>query len=327
MQDTVELKNGLRTYRPSLDRYIFCSPSIESQVQQWIEGVRNGKASRNLMLTGPTGHGKTTLALAACQALGAVERDILEVNCANFRTLDDARGLIETSLSFAPVGGNYRVLILDEVHQMVANAQQAFLTPLEQLSDHTLVIACTTHPEQLAPAFRGRFYEIKLQTYTEEQILEILENLPELTIKPKQKVLIAQLAMGNPRRAIALAEAGLDENQEEVVRQEVMATDHFLAGLLAQDNKVMYLSTKLINQENKATFFEKTLRNLDAAYQMKLGLMPVLPRGELLALQELLKKYPWNGQALAEIYAELLQVSTESPQALKIWVLKMAARS
>ena len=322
-QDAPPLQNGLRTYRPDLDRYIFCSASVESQVKQWIAGVRDGQASRNLLLSGPTGHGKTTLALASCGALGADPRDISEVNCANFRTLDDARSLIDTSLSFAPGHGNYRVLVLDEVHQMVPNAQQAFLTPLEQLADSTIVVACTTHPELLAPAFRGRFYEIQIKPYDESQILEILEGIPALNCKPKQKVLIAQLALGNPRRAIALAEAGMSTEQEEQVREEVMASDRFLEGLLGRDSRLVYLTVKSLNQDSRGPFFEKITRQLDAAYQMKLNLMPVLPRGELIPLQELLKKYQWTAPQLGAVYADLLELSVRDHLALRSWSLRL----
>jgi DNA polymerase III gamma/tau subunit len=310
-------ENGLRTHRPSLDEYVFCNPIVAQEMRGWIEGIKNGTASRTLLLTGPSGHGKTSLALASAKALGASPRDITENNCANLRTLEDARSLL-TLLNFSPVGGTYRVLILDEVHQMMGTAIQAFLTPLEKLSKNTIVIACTTDPGKLAPAFRNRFYEIKLGSYTTEQIVDILSGLPGLKISPKTIALIAGSAGGNPRAAIGMAEKGLTETQAETINQENLATERFLNALYAQDKKTLWLATKLLSQDKMTDFYNRIVISLDAAYQIRLGLNTIhkIPQLEL---------SPLKTEEIAKILSDFLKLQKSNDITdLKVWVLTLA---
>lgn len=235
---TPYLPNGVRTYRPNLSEYTYATDQIAHEITRWLEGVPTGKTTRNLMLSGPTGLGKTTLALALCTELGVQLRDVSEINCANLRGIDAARTLIHSTLSFGPTTGNYRVLLLDEAHQMTPDAQQAFLTPLEQLSDKHIVIVCTSNPEFLLPAFLGRFYQIKLDVYPEEKIVDILMNLPEPPT-PEQAVLAAQLSRGNPRGAISYIERGLTAQDSEQLAQEVYRLENFITALVLKPNPIV----------------------------------------------------------------------------------------
>lgn len=307
------LSNGLRTHRPPLSDYVFCNQAVADEVSRWIAGIQDGSSSRCLMLSGPTGHGKTSLALASVKALGAVDRDISENNCANVRGLEDARSIL-TNLNFSPVGGTYRVLILDEVHQMTKDAIQAFLTPLEKLAPHTIVIACTTDPEKLAPAFRNRFYEIKVQPYTASQIVEILSNVPGINLPPKKLALIAGAAGGNPRVAIGMAEKGLTEAQVDSLVQGNLATDRFIDALYARDHKVLYLVSKLVTPDNRTDFFNRVIQSFDAAYQIKLGITTPYSVPQL-------KKYQWSENQIGYVLASFIRLSGLPLSELKAWLV------
>jgi len=277
------MPNGLRTYRPSLDHYSFCNPAVASQTRSWLAGVMDGTASRSLMLSGGTGLGKTTLAKALARKLKIVESEIYETNCANTRTLEDARSLVE-NLQYAPRTGTFRVLLLDEVHQMVPNAQQVFLTPLESLASQSLVMACTSDPSKLLPAFRNRFYEIKLSDYTEEGILEILDQLP-ISLDANVKALIAQRSGGNVRRAIDWVEKTLSgqiditnpDAVRETLRRETEPADQFFTGIVQGNWKQAAVATQLVTEETRRVFFERLTFLFETSWALGESLQAVIP--------------------------------------------------
>jgi DNA polymerase III delta prime subunit len=325
------LANGLRTYRPKLDQYVFCSADVKERVLSWVRGVPEGQVSRNLMITGGSGLGKTTLGIAVCQSLGAHPNDIQEINCASMRTLEDARNLVDT-LNFSPVRGKYRVLILDECHQMVSNAQQAFLTPLEQLPASTIVVACTSNPEQLLPTFKRRFYEIKLSDYDEDAMIEILSGLPA-ELKPVTIATIVEVASGNPGRAIALAESNAyaTEGQESPLLQEILVVENFFQALVENNTKKLFLYSQAVKDENRKLFFDKMLRYLEASWMVSAGLNPALSSKELLLIQTQVERLVWQGAVdlsakrmgfFSTLYAEFLSLSEKPTAHLKAWAMK-----
>jgi DNA polymerase III gamma/tau subunit len=328
----MELQNGLRTYRPDLEHFVFNSEALKGQILSWLDGVMSKKASRALLLTGPTGLGKTTLALAACQKLGASERDIKEINCADLRTLEDARDLLY-HLNFKPMEGEYRVLILDECHQMVPNAQTAFLTPIEKLSEQVLIIGCTSNPEKLTPAFRGRFYEIKLQEYTPEEIADILMQLP-LTppIKPAVAASIATHCGGNPRRAISMVEQnslGQPKNQEELIqslKQDEETILAFFKGMFVGEPKSLLLLSKLLKEESsRKLFFDKILMYLESFWMLLNNLQPAIAPKETETMKGIAQQYADKNDLLKHVgflHGEFVALSEKPWLSLKTWIMR-----
>lgn len=325
MSESVSTQNnGLRTYRPPLGKFTFNSPELQKRVEKWKQGVLDKTASRGLLLTGDVGLGKTSLALALCEALGAHPDDIQQINCASTRTLDDARDLI-ARMGFSPAFGKYRVLILDEVHQMVPNAQQAFLTPIENLVEETLLVACTSAPENLLPAFRSRFYEIRLESYSEESLTEILENLPQPP-KPKDIATIVRIANGNARRAIALAEGGIGADDHKSV-QISNAIDLFVPALMKKDYPTLMLILNQVSESEKQQFYKKVLPLLEGTWMTLMGQKAMVLMNEQKVITQIISG---NGsrisaQAVAKHYADLSLLQTRPLESLKGWVMGLAA--
>ena len=326
-----DLANGLRTYRPDLDHYVFCSDAFAEQVQAWIRGVPEGKTSRNLLIVGDSGGGKTTLGLAAGGKLGAHPSDIREVNCASLRTLEDARAMLDP-LNYSPSHGAFRVLILDEVHQMVANAQRAFLTPLENLPPTTIVVACSSQPELLLPEFKRRFFELRISEYSEDALIEILSSLPE-KLKPSLIAAIVSAAGGNPGRALALAENSSQvEGVENPLMQDLLLVENFYQALIEGNYVKIALYAQQVKEDNRKLFFEKILRFLEASWMVSTGLAPALPPKDLVRVEGNVARLVWTGlrpeenqikrkQFFGGLYGDFVGLSEKPLAHLKAWAM------
>jgi DNA polymerase III subunit gamma/tau len=143
-----------------------------------------------LLFTGPSGVGKTTIARMAARYANCETRsacgtcssclqhqhpDILELNAANTRGIDDMRALLD-QLKYSP-NYRHRVIVLDEVHQLTPQASQLLLKPLEEPYKHVTWILCTTDPQKLLPALRGRCLQFHLRPIDPEPMTEYLTRL------------------------------------------------------------------------------------------------------------------------------------------------------
>lgn len=218
----MELRQPLTIkYRPQK----FEDVAGQHQVIKKLQGiVTSGRVPNGLLLSGPSGCGKTTLGrmlasylncdtnnvcgtCKSCKA-GSNNPNIVEVNAADTRGIDDVRGLI-SQFRFKPTFGNFRVFILDESHALTPQAFQTLLKPLEDINQHTLVILCTTNPEKIPAAIKGRCMVLNLGTISEKDMedrLQVVAKAEKIKILKDEKITkrIIQASNGQMRDAIQL---------------------------------------------------------------------------------------------------------------------------
>ena len=97
------------------------------------------KMPHTFLFHGETGCGKTTIARIVAENLGCTENNLVEIDTGQFTGIDTVRD-IRKSAQFIPLGGGVRVFIIDEVHRMTKDAQNAFLKILEDTPPHIYFI-------------------------------------------------------------------------------------------------------------------------------------------------------------------------------------------
>lgn len=216
-----------RKYRPKSLKTIVGNESTVASLRS-LMGRKTGMPTTYL-LTGPAGCGKTTLSRIIAKELGAVQRDIRELNISNTRGIGEARKIIDGS-SFAPLGGKAKVYILNECHQSTKDFQDAMLEVLEEPPKNTYFILCTTEPEKLKATVRQRCTTFTVEPLMRNDIVKLLEKVLKKEKKTLDKKFLKQIsgvAEGSPRQALVFLDAVIDLKSKKEIEdtiQEITTT-------------------------------------------------------------------------------------------------------
>ena len=163
-----------RKYRPKK----FADLIVQEHIAAALRGaVAGGRVAHGYLFAGPRGVGKTTAARILAMALncerrgaagglagepcgecdsctrvwtGAANLDVVELDAASNRGVDDARDLRERAMYAASAEGRHKVYIVDEAHMLTREAWNALLKILEEPPPRVVFVFATTEPQKIA---------------------------------------------------------------------------------------------------------------------------------------------------------------------------------
>src|SRR5213083_2538535 len=158
-----------RKYRPRK----FSELIVQDHVAAALRGaVAQGRTAHGYLFAGPRGVGKTTAARVLAMALncpnqrdgepcgtcdsctriwnGQANLDVVELDAASNRGVDDARDLRERAMYAASVEHGHKVYIVDEAHMLTREAWNALLKILEEPPPRVVFVFATTEPQKIA---------------------------------------------------------------------------------------------------------------------------------------------------------------------------------
>ena len=95
--------------------------------------------------------------------------DLIEIDAASNRGIDEIRNLKDSALVAAPSGG-FKVFIIDEVHMLTKDAFNALLKILEEPPSHVVFILATTEPHKILPTVLSRVQRFDFKRLNQGQI-------------------------------------------------------------------------------------------------------------------------------------------------------------
>lgn len=195
----------------------------EATVESLENMMKRGTLPHTTLFHGPPGCGKTTMARILTKMLGCSEMDLKELNCSNNRGIETIRS-IEHRMTLGTARGSVRVWIMDEVHQLTNDAQNASLKMFEDTPEHVYFFLCTTDPAKLKKAILSRCNQIEVKAVPAKQLTAHLQFICEKeSIKVESKYLedIVEATDGMPRAALVMLDKlrhTTEANYESVIR-------------------------------------------------------------------------------------------------------------
>ncbi len=250
-----------RKYRPRA----FAEVAVQTHVADTLKGaIARGRVAHGYLLCGPRGTGKTTLArvlamalncehrgdpaldgepcgrCASCQRIwsGSASLDVVEIDAASNRGVDDARELRERAM-YAPSGDDrHKVYIVDEAHMLTREAWNALLKVLEEPPPRVVFVFATTEPQKIAQAAApvlSRLQRFDLKRIGPGEIRQRLAavlDAEQVPYEPEALGLIARAADGGLRDALSLTDQVLSIGEAGAVTAGRVRT---ALGLIADD--------------------------------------------------------------------------------------------
>jgi len=101
----------IKKYEPTIEEFVGNSEIVENMMK-WAILWKSGKKQRPVMLCGPPGIGKTTLAYALAKKMNW---DIMETNASNLRDKESLNRIVGAASSYESLFGKTRLILIDEV--------------------------------------------------------------------------------------------------------------------------------------------------------------------------------------------------------------------
>ncbi len=268
-------------YRPSS----FDSVIGQKQITKTLENsIKENKIPSAILFCGPRGVGKTSCARIFAREINNFDYNddlsfnIFELDAASNNKVEDIRDLID-KVRIPPQSGKYKVYIIDEVHMLSKNAENAFLKTLEEPPPHIVFILATTEKNKILPTILSRCQIYDFNRISEN---EIAENLKQICVKEDVKFedkalhIIAKKSDGSLRDSLTILDRVVNFTNKSISLKETSSilnildnetyieiVDKIINGLLAEVIEVFNeLSNKGFDEKEFLIGLANHYRNL-----------------------------------------------------------------
>ena len=267
-------------YRPDSFEKLIGQESITQTLTQALDQKR---LSHAYLFSGLRGSGKTSTARIFAKCLVCDEGptstpcevcencqmanenrhiDIIEMDAASSRKIDDIRSLIEQT-KYKPNSAAFKIFIIDEVHMLTKEAFNALLKTLEEPPEYVKFILATTDPMKLPPTILSRTQHFRFKKIPFGSVVKHLAhilNLENIPFEEEALGILTRAGNGSLRDTLTLLDQAIIYSKNYVDAKSVAA----MLGVL--DPEILSTLFDDILSQNRDAVIEtlKELENYEA---------------------------------------------------------------
>ncbi|MEE0934957.1 MAG: replication factor C large subunit [Methanobrevibacter sp.] len=266
-------------YRPQTLDEVVGNNKEKKIIMDWVGNWKNGNPQQPLLLVGPPGIGKTTLALVIAKEFS----EHIELNASDKRSQDVIKSTIgESSASRSLFGDDYKLIIMDEVDGIHGTNDRGGVRAIGEIiknSKHPMILMANDFYSKRLQSIKPKCTVIKMPKVRSPTIRKALKEIAqkeEIKANPKALDLIAKKSNGDLRSAINTLQALADKDEVlepkavEDLRTKDDRSDIFnaITGVLKSKNPV-HVREALRVDEDPTLVMEYIAENIPREYTNK----------------------------------------------------------
>src|SRR5579875_1604758 len=203
-----------------------------------LNALAQDRIAHGYIFSGHRGIGKTTIARILASALNCQNRigsearptpepcltcdscreirqgnavDVIEIDAATNRGIDEIRELRDAA-RYRPARDRFKIIILDEAHQITDAAFNALLKTLEEPPEHIVFMMATTEPENIPQTIRSRCQHFSFHAVKLEDIVGQLRKISadeNILVDDATLALLAEAGDGSMRDALSIMDQAI----------------------------------------------------------------------------------------------------------------------
>ena len=203
-------------YRPQTLDEVVGNNKEKKIILDWVDNWKKGNPQQPLLLVGPPGIGKTTLALVIAKEFS----EYIELNASDKRSQDVIKNTIgESSSTRSLFGDEYKLIIMDEVDGIHGTNDRGGVRAIGEIiknSKHPMILIANDFYSKRLQSIKPKCTVIKMAKVRSPSIRKALKEIAakeEIKANPKALDLISKKSNGDMRSAINTLQALADKDE------------------------------------------------------------------------------------------------------------------
>ena len=210
--------------------------------------------------------------------------DIIEMDAASNRKIDDIRDMIEQT-KYKPSTARYKIFIIDEVHMLTREAFNALLKTLEEPPGYVKFILATTDPLKLPPTILSRTQHFSFKKIAPVDIVRHLEailNQENIEYEPEALEILARSGSGSVRDTLTLLDQAIifsknSVDVDSVVRMlgilDPAKIENMFEAIMRQDMETLRKTAQEFESYDPEVLIEDIIEYLKRKFYEPTGMM------------------------------------------------------